>query len=115
SATEITAEKVPTAAGTPPKSWQRKLQRELGAPLFAVGALCKMSPGTQTSLLDTYRGCVGWLDKQSPSSVLYVSTGSLASVDEKQLVDNYFYGAGREGFIVNLGNKNKILIIFVYK
>ncbi|RWV92353.1 hypothetical protein GW17_00045280 [Ensete ventricosum] len=73
----------------------KKLQRELGVPVFTVGPFCKMSPGTQTSLQDMDRGCVGWLDKQPP-----ISTGSLASVDEKELVksswglaniDNHFY------------------------
>ncbi|KAJ8458279.1 hypothetical protein OPV22_031205 [Ensete ventricosum] len=60
-----------------------------------------MSPGTQTSLQDMDRGCVGWLDKQPP-----ISTGSLASVDEKELVksswglaniDNHFYRSSGQG------------------
>lgn len=32
-------------------------------------------------------GCLSWLDKQAPNSVIYVSLGSLAIIDEKELTD----------------------------
>ncbi|KAL6639587.1 hypothetical protein ACP70R_023317 [Stipagrostis hirtigluma subsp. patula] len=51
-------------------------------PAFAVGPLHKLTSndGTETSLLDQDRACIEWLDTQAPSSVLYVSFGSVARV-----------------------------------
>ncbi|KAL5991638.1 hypothetical protein ACLOJK_012547 [Asimina triloba] len=54
-------------------------------PIFVVGPLHMLSPGSSNSLLKEDHSCMAWLDKQSPGSVLYVSFGSVAIVDTKDL------------------------------
>ncbi|KAL3530818.1 hypothetical protein ACH5RR_010140 [Cinchona calisaya] len=44
-----------------------------------------MAPPSSTSFLEEERNCMEWPDKQAPNSVLYVSLGSLASIDKKEL------------------------------
>ncbi|XP_058110925.1 UDP-glycosyltransferase 76B1-like [Magnolia sinica] len=56
-------------------------------PLFAVGPLCKFSPGSSNSLLTQDYSCMAWLDKQAPQSVIYISFGSLASITKTDLVE----------------------------
>ncbi|KAF3334593.1 DIMBOA UDP-glucosyltransferase BX9-like protein [Carex littledalei] len=81
-----------------------KLQRDLALPAFAVGPLHKhdminleaattnTSPSSCTlKLLDRERDqdrlCMEWLDSHPPKSVLYVSFGSLASMDPKDFTE----------------------------
>ncbi|KAL5991637.1 hypothetical protein ACLOJK_012546 [Asimina triloba] len=54
-------------------------------PIFVVGPLHMLSPGSSNSLLKEDYSCMAWLDKQSPGSVLYVSFGSVGIVDTKYL------------------------------
>ncbi|XP_058109359.1 UDP-glycosyltransferase 76B1-like isoform X1 [Magnolia sinica] len=56
-------------------------------PLFAVGPLCKFSPGSSNSLLTQDYSCMAWLDKQAPQTVIYVSFGSTASFDKRNVVE----------------------------
>ena len=65
----------------------RKITDVTSAPVYAIGPLHKISAGTQVSLLAQDRNCLAWLDKQEASSVLYVSFGSLASMDHQELVE----------------------------
>ncbi|KAL6897242.1 hypothetical protein ACP4OV_006938 [Aristida adscensionis] len=65
----------------------QKITDGLGVPIYAIGPLHKISLGTESSLLEQDRTCLEWLDKQETDSVLYVSFGSLASMDEKQLLE----------------------------
>ena len=59
-----------------------KIQDELSCPAFAVGPLHRMcSAPAEHSLHAPDRGCLAWLDPHPPRSVLYVSLGSVASVD----------------------------------
>lgn len=62
-----------------------KLQDELSCPAFAVGPLHRMCPAPAPAehgvLHKPDRGCLAWLDGRPPRSVLYVSLGSVASVD----------------------------------
>ncbi|XP_058110918.1 UDP-glycosyltransferase 76B1-like [Magnolia sinica] len=51
-------------------------------PVFVVGPLYKFLPGTLNSLLTQDYSCMAWLDKQAPQSVIYVSFGSVASIDK---------------------------------
>lgn len=61
------------------------LRRRLdGVPVFAVGPLCAVTGGAQCSLLAQDRRCMEWLDKQADQSVLYVSFGSLAVLEEEE-------------------------------
>ncbi|RLM84986.1 DIMBOA UDP-glucosyltransferase BX9-like [Panicum miliaceum] len=65
----------------------QKITNGLGVPMYTVGTLHKISSGTESSLLAQDQTCLEWLDKQEADSVLYVSLGSLASMDEKELLE----------------------------
>ncbi|XP_058109365.1 UDP-glycosyltransferase 76B1-like [Magnolia sinica] len=56
-------------------------------PIFAIGPLHKFSPGASNSLLKQDHSCITWLDKQAPHSVMYVSFGSLASINKTDVVE----------------------------
>ncbi|KAL7173296.1 hypothetical protein ACSBR2_032707 [Camellia fascicularis] len=45
------------------------------------------SPSFSTSLLKKNINCISWIDKQALNSVLYISLGSLASVNETELAE----------------------------
>jgi UDP:flavonoid glycosyltransferase YjiC (YdhE family) len=64
-----------------------RIRREVDvAVVLAVGPLHKLSTrGTGSSLLQQDRSCIEWLDRQAAESVLYVSFGSLASMDSGEL------------------------------
>ena len=47
----------------------------------------KVAPPSSSSLIKEDNSCITWLDKQIQNSVLYVSLGSLASIDKKELVE----------------------------
>ncbi|XP_004295712.1 PREDICTED: UDP-glucose iridoid glucosyltransferase-like [Fragaria vesca subsp. vesca] len=64
-----------------------KIQQEHQLPLFPLGPLHKMVPAISSSLLKEDQRCIPWLDKQSHSSVIYISLGSAASMDNKDLVE----------------------------
>ncbi|XP_062085075.1 UDP-glucose iridoid glucosyltransferase-like [Humulus lupulus] len=56
-------------------------------PFFPIGPMHKMVPPSCCSLLEEDYKCISWLDEQMDSSVIYVSLGSIASMDEKGLVE----------------------------
>ncbi|KAL6897254.1 hypothetical protein ACP4OV_006950 [Aristida adscensionis] len=58
-------------------------------PAFAVGPLHKLSScnSAETSLLNHDRSCIEWLDTQIPSSVLYVSFGSVVHVTQEEFME----------------------------
>uniref|UniRef100_A0ACD5WFN9 Uncharacterized protein n=1 Tax=Avena sativa TaxID=4498 RepID=A0ACD5WFN9_AVESA len=64
-----------------------RIRRELEvAVVLAAGPLHKLSTrGNGSSLLQQDRTCIEWLDTQAAGSVLYVSIGSLASMDPGEL------------------------------
>ncbi|KAL7124825.1 hypothetical protein ABFS83_14G074700 [Erythranthe nasuta] len=70
-------------------SWPlQQLQRNSPAvPFFAIGPLHKMAPTSTTSLIEEDANCMSWLDRKVPNSVIYVSLGSLAIIDEKELIE----------------------------
>ncbi|KAF7109576.1 hypothetical protein CFC21_109814 [Triticum aestivum] len=55
----------------------------LSLPVFPVGPLNRFSPPPQ----DGSSSCLDWLDNQSPGSVLFVSLGTVASVDAHELAE----------------------------
>ncbi|XP_062186387.1 DIMBOA UDP-glucosyltransferase BX9-like [Phragmites australis] len=67
----------------------QRIRDELDLPVvLAAGPLHKLSSkSTRSSLLDEDYSCIEWLDMQPLRSVLYVSFGSLASMDSNDLVE----------------------------
>ncbi|XVF24002.1 hypothetical protein REPUB_Repub13aG0089100 [Reevesia pubescens] len=63
------------------------LHQELGVPLFPIGPFHKCFPVSSRSLLIQDQSCIFWLDKQETKSVIYVSFGSLASINETQFLE----------------------------
>ncbi|TXG74208.1 hypothetical protein EZV62_002787 [Acer yangbiense] len=55
--------------------------------IFTTGPFHKLAPTISSSLLKEDTNCISWLNRQSPKSVIYVSFGSLASIDEKELLE----------------------------
>ncbi|XP_076901880.1 UDP-glycosyltransferase 76H1-like [Bidens hawaiensis] len=64
-----------------------KLRQHYQVPIFAIGPLNETARSTSTSFLKEDTNCISWLDKQAPRSVIYVSLGSLATMDEKELAE----------------------------
>ncbi|XP_058109376.1 UDP-glycosyltransferase 76B1-like [Magnolia sinica] len=64
-----------------------KIRQDFPMPLFLIGPLHKYSSGSSSSLLPHDHSCMVWLDKQAPGSVIYVSFGSLACMEKKELVE----------------------------
>ncbi|KVH94641.1 UDP-glucuronosyl/UDP-glucosyltransferase [Cynara cardunculus var. scolymus] len=64
-----------------------QLRQRYQVPIFAVGPLSKMVRCPSTSFLKEDTNCISWLDKQAPRSVIYVSLGSLATMDKTELAE----------------------------
>ncbi|KAL1218791.1 UDP-glycosyltransferase 76E1 [Cardamine amara subsp. amara] len=62
------------------------LQRELQVPVYPIGPL-HIAASTPSSLLEEDRSCIEWLDKQKQSSVVYISLGSLALMETKDMLE----------------------------
>lgn len=56
-------------------------------PIFPIGPLHKYVPVPSTSLLSQDQNAISWLNKQAPKSVIYVSFGSLASIEKSEFVE----------------------------
>ncbi|KAJ0083357.1 hypothetical protein Patl1_31212 [Pistacia atlantica] len=64
-----------------------QLQQQCEVPVFLIGPMHKIAPASSSSLLEEDTSCMTWLDKQTHNSVIYVSLGSVVSVDEKELTE----------------------------
>ncbi|XVF05417.1 hypothetical protein REPUB_Repub05bG0170100 [Reevesia pubescens] len=64
-----------------------KINEYFPSPIFTIGPIHKLAPTRSTSLLKEETDCLSWLDKQALKSVLYVSFGSTASMDEQELIE----------------------------
>lgn len=65
-----------------------KLQELFSASTFTIGPFHKLVPtNSSCSLLKEDTNCISWLNRQAPKSVIYVSFGSIASMDEKELLE----------------------------
>ncbi|XVF19959.1 hypothetical protein REPUB_Repub11eG0156300 [Reevesia pubescens] len=57
------------------------------APIFTIGPFHKLAPTICSSLLTEDTNCISWLNTQAPKSVIYVSFGSTASINEQELIE----------------------------
>ncbi|KAL1827510.1 hypothetical protein DCAR_0206661 [Daucus carota subsp. sativus] len=62
-----------------------QLRQHFQVPIFGIGPLSRMASASSTSFLEEEASCIAWLNTQAPKSVLYISKGSLAMSDEKEL------------------------------
>ncbi|CAL5424495.1 unnamed protein product [Camellia sinensis] len=87
-----------------------ELQHHHQIPFFPTGPLFKISSLSSTSLLEENIDCIWWLDKQAPNSVLYISLGSLASMNETELAEMGFDNVvGGRGCIVKRAPQKEVL------
>ncbi|XP_042511033.1 UDP-glycosyltransferase 76B1-like [Macadamia integrifolia] len=63
------------------------LAQEFPIPVFTIGPFHKLFPASSSSLLSQDHSCIAWLDTQAPRSVIYISFGSIASMDESEFVE----------------------------
>ncbi|KAF3546787.1 hypothetical protein DY000_02008345 [Brassica cretica] len=64
-------------------SW---LQQELGIPVYLLGPL-HITASTNSSLLEEDISCIEWLNKQKSRSVIYISLGSKAHMEAKEVME----------------------------
>ncbi|XP_030447719.1 UDP-glucose iridoid glucosyltransferase-like [Syzygium oleosum] len=62
-----------------------QLHHQYHVPIFPIGPLHKFAHTSAVSLLQEDTGCIPWLDKQTHNSVIYVSLGSIAHMNQDQL------------------------------
>ncbi|CAN8301273.1 unnamed protein product [Cochlearia groenlandica] len=67
-------------------SYLARLQRELQVPVYPIGPL-HIAASAPSSLLEEDRSCIEWLNKQKPSSVIYISLGSIALMETKDMLE----------------------------
>ncbi|XWS28779.1 hypothetical protein CRYUN_Cryun25bG0100400 [Craigia yunnanensis] len=65
----------------------QKMQKQCQVPIFPIGPLRKVAPASSSSLIKEDTSCITWLDKQIQKSVLYVSLGSVASIDKNEVIE----------------------------
>ncbi|XP_073127626.1 UDP-glycosyltransferase 76B1-like [Henckelia pumila] len=63
------------------------LREHFRMPTFLIGPFHKFFSAASSSLLTQDRSAISWLDTQKPDSVLYVSFGSLAAMDEDHVTE----------------------------
>ena len=64
------------------------IQQQCQVPNFLIGPIHKFGPASPySSLLKEDTSCMPWLGKQTKNSVIYVSLGSIASMDEKEIAE----------------------------
>ncbi|CAA3003558.1 UDP-glycosyltransferase 76F1-like [Olea europaea subsp. europaea] len=64
-----------------------KLQEQFLVPTFAIGPFHKYFAASSSSLWKQDRTSISWLDTQAPKSVIYVSFGSIAEMQEEKLIE----------------------------
>ncbi|XVF46611.1 hypothetical protein PTKIN_Ptkin03bG0041600 [Pterospermum kingtungense] len=64
-----------------------KIKENFPPPIFTIGPMHKLAPNICSSIFKEDANCITWLNKQAQKSVIYVSFGSVASIDEQELIE----------------------------
>ncbi|XWS74069.1 hypothetical protein CRYUN_Cryun02cG0183700 [Craigia yunnanensis] len=64
-----------------------KIKEYYHVPIFTIGPFQKLAPNICSSIFMEDANCISWLNKQASKSVIYVSFGSMASIDEQELIE----------------------------
>lgn len=64
-----------------------RLHKVCPIPMFPIGPFHKYFPASSSSLLCQDQTSISWLDKQAPKSVIYVSFGSIAAINEAEFLE----------------------------
>ncbi|XVF46618.1 hypothetical protein PTKIN_Ptkin03bG0042300 [Pterospermum kingtungense] len=64
-----------------------KIKEYYPPPIFTIGPIHKLSPNVRSSLFMEDANSITWLNKQAQKSVIYVSFGSMACIDEQELIE----------------------------
>ena len=63
------------------------IQQQFQVPILPLGPMHKFAPASSSNLWKEDTSCIEWLGKQVKNSVIYVSLGSIACMDEKHLTE----------------------------
>ncbi|KAH9679867.1 hypothetical protein WN943_027068 [Citrus x changshan-huyou] len=64
-----------------------KFQQDFPIPMFPIGPFHNFFSASSSSLLAHDQTSISWLDKQTPKSVIYVSFGSIAAINETEFLE----------------------------
>ncbi|EOA25555.1 hypothetical protein CARUB_v10018900mg [Capsella rubella] len=64
-------------------SW---MEQKLGIPIYDIGPLHMTAP-PPSSVLEENTRCIEWLNKQKPRSVIYISVGTVAQMETKEVLE----------------------------
>ncbi|XP_010495082.1 PREDICTED: UDP-glycosyltransferase 76C3 [Camelina sativa] len=62
-------------------------REDFQVPIFAIGPSHSYFPGSSSSLFKVDETCIPWLDKQEDKSVIYVSFGSVNTINEAEFME----------------------------
>jgi len=62
-------------------------REDFKVPIFAIGPSHSHFPASSSSLFTPDETCIPWLDRQEDKSVIYVSIGSLVTINETELME----------------------------